>query len=86
MEGEAPADALEFAAEVLVGDFPSEPLELEGEGGDWYWEGVEWVSLAPVLEQDPGWGGKDIGPPHCSPNGFPYMGNPSIFIGGWKGL
>lgn len=38
-----------------MGDFPSEPLELEGEGGDWYWEEVERVSLAPVLEHDPGW-------------------------------
>lgn len=36
-------------------DFPSEPLELEGEGGDWYWEEEEWGSLAPVLEHDSGW-------------------------------
>lgn len=38
-----------------MGDFPSEPLELEGEGGDLYWEEVERVSLALVLEHDPGW-------------------------------
>lgn len=36
-----------------MGDFPSELLELEGDGGDWYWEEVEQVSLASVL--DPGW-------------------------------
>lgn len=40
---------------MLVGDLPSEPLELEGEGGDWYGEEAEWVLLAPVLEHDPGW-------------------------------
>lgn len=40
---------------MLVGDFPSELLELEGEGGVWYWEEEEWVSLALVVEQVPGW-------------------------------
>lgn len=78
--------AWDCAAEVAVGDFPSEPLELEGEGGDWYREEVVRLSLVPVLEHDPGWEGKGTGPLHCSPNGFPYMGKPSIFRGGWKGL
>lgn len=32
---------------AVAGDFPSEPLELEGEGGDLYLEEVEWVFLAP---------------------------------------
>lgn len=74
------------AAEV-VGVFASEQLELEGEGGDWYWEEVVWLSRAPVLEHDPVWEWNAKGPPpHCSPNGFPYIGKPSIFRGGWKGL
>lgn len=38
-----------------VWDFPSEPLELEGEGGDWYLVEEEWLTLAPTLECDPGW-------------------------------
>lgn len=55
LEGEAPVEGCDLAAEALVEDFPSEPLELEGEGGDWYWEEEEWGSLAPVLEHDSGW-------------------------------
>lgn len=42
------------ATGAVVGDFPSEPLELEGDGGVWYWDDVEWVSLGPVAEQEPG--------------------------------
>lgn len=86
LEGEAPVEGWDWTAEALVGDFPSEPLELEGDGGVWYWEEVEWVSLAPVVDHVPGWEWKGNGPPHWSPNGFPYIGNPSIFKGGWKGL
>lgn len=56
-----------------------DPLELDGKGGGW-------VSLAPevpVLEPVAECGRcRGPGPPHWRPNGFPYMGNPSM---GWKG-
>lgn len=74
----------------------SEPLELEGDGGDWYWgtagegpaEARPEVALtrASVLDAIPALVWKASGPIPCSPYGFPYMGKPVIFIGGWKGL
>lgn len=56
LEGGAPGADWDSGAAVVVGDVPPEPVELEGEGGDWHWEEVDRVFLAPVLEQDPGWG------------------------------
>lgn len=85
LEGDAPGVGWDCAAEALLRDFPSEPPELEGGGGDGNLEGVERLSLGPLLGHETGCGWKGMGPPHCSPNGFPYMGNPSIFRGGWKG-
>lgn len=79
------ADGCDWTLEVL-GDFSSELLVLEGDGGVWYWDEVERVSLADGTVHDLAWAWKGAWPPHWSPNGFPYIGNPSILGGGWKGL
>lgn len=74
------------SAAALAGDVPPELLELEGDGGLRYWAGADRASLGAVLEHVAGEERKDRGQPYWSPNGFPYMGKPSIFRGGWKGL
>lgn len=98
-KAEAPGEGLGAAVAGVgwfwegEGGLASEPLELEGEGGGWYWglpeerdEGASRAPEAPVLEPVPGCGWRGPCPPHWSPNGFPYMGKPSILSGGWKGL
>lgn len=78
------SEALPAGRECLAATFLHLEEEEEEVGSSWRCE--ELLYVAPVLEEDPVWEAKDMGPPHCSPKGLPYIGKPSIFRGDWKGL